>query len=168
MKKNKNGIKKILMIGAIGAEGWQEDLEATPAECAIVAQRLEIPQVLSLKAHVRAAFQDDLVRVSGHLTAELTRQCVVSLDNFSEHLDTDFEAFFAENLSVTAKEIEMKEAVEPLDRGRLDFLDILTEQVGLLMNPFPHKPGVTGDYIEFSETQGQRPFSNLKNILKKD
>ena len=168
MKKNKNGIKKILMIGAIGTEGWQEDLEATPTECSVVAQRLDIPQVLSLKAHVHVAFQDDLIRVSGHLIAELARQCVVSLDIFPEHLDSDFEAFFAENLSVTAKETEMKEAVEPLDRGRLDFLDILTEQVGLLMNPFPHKPGVTGDYIEFSETKGQRPFSNLKNILKKD
>jgi len=168
MKKNKNGIKKFLVIGAIGPDGWQAELEATPDECTAIAKRLDIPGITKLFSKVNVCFQDDLIRVYGHLIADLSRQCVVSLDVFPEHLDTDFEVLFAEDLPPTAKDTEMKEAVEPIDRGRLDFFEILAEQVGLLMDPFPRKPGVTGDYIEFSETKGQQPFANLKNILKKD
>jgi uncharacterized metal-binding protein YceD (DUF177 family) len=167
MKKNTSGIKKILPIGAIGADGWKGEFEATPAECAVVAQRLDIPQVNKLHASVFVSFQDDLIKVSGHLTADLKRQCIVTLNTFEEQLDTDFEALFAEEVTVTGKEVEMKEAIEPLDRGCLDFMNILTEQVGLEMNPFPRKNGVNGDYLEFSEPKN-KPFANLKNIIKKD
>ena len=167
MKKNTSGIKKFLPIGAIGPDGWQEKLDATPAECAIVAQRLDIPQVSKLHAAIQVSFQDDLIKVSGRLIADLKRQCVVTLDIFTEHLDTDFEALFSETLPTPEKEMEMKEAIEPLDRGGLDFMHILTEQVGLLMNPFPRKNGVSGDYLEFSDTKN-KPFANLKNIIKKD
>ncbi|MBP5343629.1 MAG: hypothetical protein J6Y85_00925 [Alphaproteobacteria bacterium] len=167
MKKNTSGIKKTLMIGAIGPDGWQGEFEATAEECTIVAQRLDIPKVVQLHAVVQVDFQDDLIRVSGHLLADLKRQCVVTLNICNEHLDTDFEALFSENVPVSGKEIEMKEAVETLDRGCLDFMNILTEQVGLLMNPFPKKQGVKGDYIEFSDEEN-KPFANLKNIIKKD
>ena len=167
MKKNTSGIKKVLPIGAIGPDGWQDEFEASPKECAAVAKQLDVPKVTKLHALVQVAFQDDLIKVFGHLIADLERQCVVTLETFSEHVDSDFEAFFSENLPNPGKEVEMKEAVEPLERGSLNFMNILTEQVCLLMNPFPRKEGVSGDYLEFSDT-GNKPFANLKNIIKKD
>jgi len=165
-KKNEKGLHKTLFLGEIGPNGWEADFVATPAECIQIAERFEIPAVKKLTAHVRALIDGDLIRVGGHLNAVLERVCVVSLDVFEEVLDIDFEALFAENVPAL-KEGEMKDDIEPIERGRLDIYDIVAEQVGLNMNPFPHKPDVSGDYIE-THTETNRPFANLKNLIKKD
>jgi len=168
MKKSTTGIKKILMLGAISPEGWHDELCATPADCEAVAKRLQLPGVTSLRASVRVDWDKDIIRVSGHLWATLTRECVVSLELFPENIDTNFEALFSENTDILSKETEMKEAIDPVDRGRLDFLDILTEQVGLNMDPFPHKPDISYNDSIFEIKSENKPFSNLKNMIKKD
>ena len=165
-KKEEKGLNKVLFLGEIGPDGWHGDFVATPAQCAKIAERFEIPSVKSLTAHVNATIEEDLIRVYGHIKANLERICVVSLDHFEEVLNTDFEALFAENVPLL-KEGEMEDDIEPIDRGRLDIFDIVSEQVGLNMNPFPRKDGVSGDYTENTET-GNHPFANLKNLIKKD
>ncbi len=165
-KKEEKGLNKVLFLGEIGPDGWHGDFVATPAQCAKIAERFEIPSVKSLTAHVNATIEEDLIRVYGHIKAELERICVVSLDPCEEMLDTDFEALFAENIPVI-KEGEMEDDIVPIERGRLDIFDIVAEQVGLNMNPFPRKPDVSGDYMEKGDS-GNRPFANLKNLIKKD
>ena len=168
MKKNINGIKKVLVVGAIGPDGWFDKLQATPSECEAISKRLKIPGVKKLCATIRINWKNDIICVQGHLSAQLLRECVVSLDLFTEIIDTDFEALFSEDSPTTEKEVEMKDAIDPIDRGRLDLFEILTEQVGLTMDPFPHKPGVSGNYAEFSQHLGHKPFSNLKKMIKND
>ena len=165
-KKNEKGLNKILFLGEIGPDGWQSDFVATPDQCAKIARRFDIPSVKSLKAHVHVIDEDDIIHVSGHIDAVLERICVVSLDPFDEVLDTDFEALFAENVPLI-KEGEMKEEIDPIERGRLDLFEIVAEQVGLNMDPFPRKSGSCGDYME-TQSQTHRPFANLKNLIKKD
>jgi len=164
-KKNEKGLNKILFLGEIGPNGWQDDFIATPAQCEKIAERFEIPKVKELRTHVRAIIDGDLIRVSGHLDAVLDRVCVVSLEIFEEKLNTDFEALFAEDIPFL-KEGEMHDDIEPIEKGRLDIFEIIAEQVGLNMSSFPHKPGVQGDYIE--DKTENRPFANLKNLIKKD
>lgn len=164
-KKNEKGLNKILFLGEIGPQGWCEDFVATPAQCAQIAERFEIPKIENLSAHVNAIIDGDLVRVGGHIKANLERICVVSLEKVSEKLDTDFEALFSEDVPLI-KDGEMKDDIEPIDRGRLDIFDIVAEQVGLNMNPFPHKPDVSGNYTEEGNV-GNHPFANLKNLIKK-
>ena len=169
MEKTKNqakGLNKVLFLGEIGPNGWQGDFVATEAQCQKIAERFEIPSVSDLSVHVNVVIDGDLIRVGGHIKATLERVCVVSLDHFNEKMDTDFEALFAENIPVI-KEGEMEDDIEPIDRGRLDIFDIVSEQVGLNMNPFPRKAGVSGDYLEKAD-EGNHPFANLKNLIKKD
>ena len=165
-KKDEKGLNKVLFLGEIGPNGWKGDFVATPAQCAKIAERFEIPQVKDLMCHVNVVIEDDLIRATGHIKGTLVRVCVVSLDAFEKKLDTDFEALFAENIPFL-KEGEMKDDIVPIDRGRLDIFEIVAEQVGLNMDPFPHKPGISGDYIEQGDTTN-RPFANLKNLIKKD
>ena len=164
-KKNEKGLNKILLLGEIGPNGWQADFEANPAQCVKIATRFDIPKVENLIAHVNAIIDGDLIRVSGHIKAKLERVCVVSLEPCDELLDFDFEALFAEHIPLL-KDGEMDDDVEPIDRGRLDIFEIVAEQIGLNMNPFPHKTGVCGDYIEENITN--RPFANLKKLIKKN
>jgi len=165
-KKNEKCLNKILFLGEIGPKGWQMDFVATPNQCAKIAERFQIPEVQCLSGHLHVELEGDLVRVFGHIKAKLTRICVVTLDKCKEEVDTDFEALFSENVPLL-KDGEMKDEVEPIDRGRLDIFEIVAEQVGLNMNPFPRKPGVSGDYIEKGQTVN-RPFANLKNLIKKN
>lgn len=165
-KKDEKGLNKVLFLGEIGPNGWQGDFVASSVQCAKIAERFEIPEIKDLKVHLRAMLDGDLVRVSGHIFAKLKRVCVVSLESFDENLDTDFEVLFAEDVPLI-KEGEMKDDIEPIDRGRLDIFEIVAEQVGLNMNPFPRKSGVSGDYIE-QEDLANHPFANLKNLIKKD
>lgn len=165
-KKDEKGLNKVVFLGEIGPNGWQGNFVATPAQCAKIAERFEIPQVKNLTCHVNIIIDGDLIRATGHIKATLARVCVVSLETFDEELDTDFEALFAENIPFI-KEGEMKDDIEPIDRGRLDIFEIVAEQVGLNMNPFPRKPDASGDYIEQGES-ANRPFANLKNLIKKD
>ena len=164
-KKDEKGLNKILFLGEIGVDGWSDEFRATPTQCAKIAARFEIPHVQNLVARVNVIIEGDLIRVFGHIRANLQRECVVSLELCEERLDTDFEALFSENVPLI-KEGEMKDDIEPIDRGRLDIFDIIAEQIGLNMNPFPHKIGVDGDYTE--EKQTNRPFANLKNLIKKN
>ena len=165
-KKREKGLNKVLFLGEIGPDGWQEDFIATSDQCEKIANRFDLPNVKELKANLNVQLDGDLVRVQGHIKAILERVCVVSLDLFDELLDTDFEALFAESVPLL-KEGEMKDDIEPIDRGRLDIFEIVTEQGGLNMDPCPLKPDVVGDYIE-KENLENRPFANLKKLIKKD
>ena len=165
-KKNEKGLNKILFLGEIGPTGWAADFMATPSQCQKIAERFEIPAVKELKARVQVALEGDLIRVFGHISAVLERICVVSLESFDEMMDTDFEALFAENVTIP-KDGEMLDDIEPIDRGRLDIFAIVSEQVGLNLNPFPRKSDAQGDYIEQEELTN-RPFANLKKLIKKD
>ena len=164
-KKQEKGLNKVLFLGEIGPNGWEEDFVATSAQCDKIAERFEIPKVHDLSAHVVAQWDGDLIRVFGHIKAILRRICVVSLEQFDENLDTDFEALFSENVPVL-KDGAMEDDIDPIDRGRLDIFDIASEQIGLNMSSFPRKPGVSGDYME--DDKGSHPFANLKNLIKKD
>ena len=168
MEKNKKlekGLNKILFLGEIGPNGWQDDFVATPDQCAKIAKRFEIPKVKDLSVHVNVVADGDLIKVTGHIQADLERICVVSLEPCEEHLDIDFESLFAENIPLIS-DGEMKDDIEPIERGRLDLFDIVAEQVGLNMNPFPRKLGVNGDYLEQGDS-ANHPFANLKNLIKK-
>ena len=169
MEKTKNdekGLNKILFLGEIGPDGWSRDFIATPGQCAKIAERFDIPKLENLHTHIDVSMDRDLVRVSGHITADLEQVCVVSLDKFKSQIDTDFEALFSENVPLI-KEGKMEDDVEPIDRGRLDVFEIVAEQIGLNLDPFPRKQNVSGDYIE-NEKKRNHPFANLKNLIKKD
>ncbi len=165
-KKNEKGLQKVLFLGEIGPKGWQGEFIATSDQCAKIAERFDLPRVKSLQARVDVRIDGDLIRVLGRIKGILERICVVSLEHFDEQLDANFEALFSENVPLI-KDGEMKDDIEPIERGRLDIFDIVAEQVGLNMNSFPRKSNVSGDYIEENGVEN-RPFANLKKLIKKD
>ena len=165
-KNNKKGLNKILFLGEIGPQGWQDNFVATEEQCQQIAKRFEIPGISNISAYISVIIDGEIIRVTGHLTADLKRICVATLDSLEENLDTDFEALFSENVPLL-KEGEMENDIEPIERGRLDIFEIIAEQIGLNMSPFPRKIDVSGDYTEERDL-GNHPFANLKNLIKKD
>ena len=103
----------------------------------------------------------DILRIEGKIKALTRRQCVISLAKFDEKMDEKFEVLYADNPPTNSDEI-----IDIIDKGRIHLGEIVAEQYGLALNPFPKKPGVKNPYVE-QEEEKQHPFANLKKILKK-
>ena len=135
-------------------------LQASPKELIALAKRFEVEKIHSLQAKL-TIYPGDIVRITGKIKALTQRQCVISLEEFDEEMGEEFEVLYSDNPPVESDEI-----IDTIDKGRIHLGEIVAEQYGLALNPFPKKPGVKNPYAEVSE-KTQRPFANLKKILKK-
>ena len=105
-------------------------------------------------------YPGEMVRIKGKIMALTRRQCVISLENFDEKMNETFEVLYADHPPAESDEI-----VDQIDKGRIHLGEVVAEQYGLALNPFPKKPGVPNPYME-PEQEKQHPFANLKKILK--
>ena len=141
-------------------EPVQYILEASAKELSALAKRFQVEKIHSLKGDL-TIFPGDIVRIRGKLSASTRRECVISLSKFDEKMVEEFEVLYADNPPAESDEI-----IDTIDKGRIHLGEIVAEQYGLALNPFPKKPGVKNPYSE-QKPEKQHPFANLKKILKK-
>lgn len=135
-------------------------LEASLKELEALAERFDVEKIHSLNAEL-TIYPGDIVRIKGNIKALTQRECVVSLEKFDEKMEESFEVLYADSIPSDSDEI-----IDIIDKGRIHLGEIVAEQYGLALNPFPKKPGVKSSYGEVEE-EGQHPFANLEKILKK-
>ena len=151
----------------------EEKITANADECAKLAARFGLLGLAKLTALVTLERMPDdpaLVMVSGHLDADVTQPCVVTLEPVPETVAEDFETVFAPPAYV---ERWLKEhpdddldAPETLDRGWLDLGEIVAQYLALGLNPYPRKPGL--EYIDQSEPEDKpNPFAVLASLKEK-
>ena len=162
MEKTKKNEKKIAVD--VVAAGLKTPtlyvLEASNKELSALAKRFEVEKIHFLKVEL-TIYPGDIVRIEGKLKALTRRECVISLEKFDEKMKEDFEVFYADNPPAESDEI-----IDTIDKGRIHLGEIVAEQYGLALNPFPKKPGVKNPFAEKGEEK-QHPFAHLKKILKK-
>ena len=161
MGKKKIFEKKITTdVVVVGLERQTEYiLEASAQELSNLAKRFDVEKIYSLKADL-ILFPGEIIRIQGKIEAVTRRQCVISLENFDETMKEKFEVLYADNPPADSDEI-----IDMVDKGRIHLGEVVAEQYGLALNPFPKKPGVQNTYIE-QEEEKQHPFADLKKILK--
>lgn len=121
------------------------------------------------------------LRVLGTVSARMERICVVTLEPFLDHVSEDFDRTFEPALSRPRRlndlnedgEIEIDlETLDPPDvitDGVLDLGAVLCEQLALMIDPFPRKPGVRFEQesvlpeVEKDEEE-QSPFAVLASL----
>lgn len=161
MKKNEICEKKItidvVVTGLKGAESYF--LEASEKELKVLEERFDVEKIHYLKVRL-TIYPNDIIRITGKIEALTRRQCVISLDNFDEKMNEEFEVLYADNPPSDTDEI-----IDVIDKGRIHLGEIVAEQYGLALNPFPKKNGVKNPY-ELQDTEMQKPFADLKKILK--
>lgn len=135
-------------------------LEASEKELKALAKRFDVEKIHFLKARL-TVYPNDIVRITGKIEALTRRQCVISLDSFDEKMQEEFEVLYADNPPADSDEI-----IDIIDKGRIHLGDVIAEQYGLALNPFPKKPGVKNPFEE-EKDEKQHPFANLGKILKK-
>lgn len=171
-KSSSTGIRQTVPVKTIPAQGLDMVLTATPAECAELERRFNVPQVSGLTVRLHIA-PGDPIRIAGEWEVDLQRECVVSLDIFPQHLRESFQALYADGgvdvFAETGFEISMDdEPVESIKNGRIDLGALIAEQFGLSLDPFPRKPDAILPQPDIPAVGNTyRPFADLKKKLAK-
>ncbi|MBE6446694.1 MAG: DUF177 domain-containing protein [Alphaproteobacteria bacterium] len=164
MKKSEIFEKKmtldVVVAGLKAPQGYV--LEASEQELISLAKRFDVEKIHYLKVNL-TVYPNDIVRVAGKIKALTRRQCVLSLESFDEKMTEDFEVLYAESDKLPS---DTDEIIDVIDKGRIHLGDVVAEQYGLALNPFPKKPGVK-NVFEDTGDETQKPFANLKQMMKK-
>ncbi|MDH5748677.1 MAG: DUF177 domain-containing protein [Rhodospirillales bacterium] len=158
-------------------------IEASPEEKSALAKRFDLLSLEVLRAtiHVFPPEEGPLIRLKGDYTAEVTQSCVVTLEPVKSRLEGTFERLY--DLEVGEENFPADEdiilgpgdevSVDPLVGGILDLGEVVAEQLGLDLNPFPRAEKATFD--GFSTLSGSslpprlkdNPFAALEELKGK-
>lgn len=128
----------------IGTDTLEVTVEANAAECAALAARMQIPALQSLTCQYRLERSvGEGIIARGRLRARVVQTCVVSLDEFESVLDEAFSVRFVPAGQESAQIDPDADDEIPFEGGVLDLGEATAEQLGLALDPYPRKPGVT-------------------------
>jgi uncharacterized metal-binding protein YceD (DUF177 family) len=172
--KAPNEFSRIVTPDRLGGAKVSESIEASPAERAAVARRLDIMAVDGVSAEVTVKrLGSGLYRVSGKWQAEVRQACVVTLEPVADRLSGDFEASFeaAEGPGRAAEEDVLvdPEAADPAeilpDEG-IDLGELVVQELAVALNPYPRAPGaeVPPRYRPPEGEKEDGPFAALKAL----
>jgi uncharacterized metal-binding protein YceD (DUF177 family) len=146
-------------------------LEADEATRAAVARALGLPAIKRLTADVTVKSWLDGAEIAGHIDAEVTQVCGVTLDPFDAPVSDDFTVRAVPAGSPHAADAAGEDALvdpeadDPPDvvrGGAIDLGGYVVEHLALALDPFPRKPGVVFDPP--ADTQPESPFAVLKGL----
>ena len=157
-----------------------------------LARRLMVVSVERAQAAVTVQkLGGGVFHVIGHVDAEITQSCVVSLAPVQSHVEDDFEGWFGDkgaavNFAKAKSDREAKkghieaeildEAVdpEPIIGGKMDVGELATQYLSLAIDPYPHAQGVSSEYLaapsgapEAGAEIRKNPFDALKDWKEK-
>jgi uncharacterized metal-binding protein YceD (DUF177 family) len=155
-----------IAIERVGPSGLDVMVEASAAECAALARRMDVPAVLSLacRFHLQREIAGTLL-ARGHLVARLVRTCVVSLDDFA----TTVEERFAVRCVPEGEESDDVDPSAPDEivygDGTIDLGEATAEQLALALDPYPRAPdAVLPDVLDEPDVQ---PFAALEALRRR-
>lgn len=179
-------------VDKITEKSYVVEFSATEQECRDVTRRLDVTAVKNLEARITLVRKSGAIKIraSGKVSADVTQQCVVSLEPVESHIEEEFEAWFADESEVVSldkvrqkkqsrvvdAEIEVpdeKNDPEPIIDGRIELGEIAIQNLALALDPYPHAEGaVYKDICEHPESLSgeearQKPFAGLKEWKEK-
>ena len=141
------------------------EVVADELERAVVAVRLGVAGIAELACRFSLSMvpgEFGRVMGEGRLRARMTRECVVSLDDFEEHITEAFRVVFVpEGTEAHDDDPEADDEV-PYAGSTIDLGEATVEQVALMMAPYPRKPGV--ELAEEAGEQQSSPFAALSRL----
>lgn len=154
-----------IAVERVGAAGLDVVVEASAAECAALAQRLELPAVLALRCAFRLKRDEaGTLLAHGSLMARVVQTCVVSLEDFSAAVE---ERFVVRCVAV-GEESDNADPEEPDEityaDGILDLGEAAAEQLALALDPYPRAPGAVLPDID--DEPAARPFDALAPLRR--
>ena len=154
-------------VGDVGKSGKSFRLAANEDERRRIAERLGTPSVEKLEGEMCVSATKTAIRIEGSINAELTRECVASLEPMQERVSEEFDIDFLRAAPETGGEEEDWETPEVHEGDALDLGELLVQQLSLAMDPFPRKEGATSLAEAYATPEKISPFAALKEIVGK-
>ena len=157
-----------------GDEG-NRHLVADDDERAALRQRFDLLSLDSLEADLRYRRDGRIVEVAGRLRGELTQTCVVSLEpmattvdeQFVRRFDPDMAPVEDDELDLTVDDLLDETVCDPLIDDTIDLGEVVAEQLGLAIDPYPRKEGAQIDPRYAASAPEDDDESNPFAVLKK-
>lgn len=156
-------------------------LEATPEECETLAHRHGVVEIRALNANLRAKASSGRrkLRIEGRVILSLVQECVVSLEKFDDTLEIQFTRKFEEgsetpiSLDEVDVDLDSEDPPDLLANGCVDLAEVIAEEVGLSLDPYPRAPGATLGSLPKDEEIGEKetprsPFAVLAALKEKE
>ena len=173
-------------LSRIGSGEVAFDIGADAAERAALVRRFDLLGLARLEARVtlrrtpRGAMGGSMLRLAGHLSADITQACVITLEPVESRIEHDFAVLYGDEEESAAagkggegREITIdaarEEAVEPLPDGSLDIGEAVAQEFGLALNPYPHAAGAALESLPAPEAGAPaavNPFAALAKLRK--
>ena len=155
-------------------DGERLDLTADEAERGAIAQRLALPSLSRLEAHVVLTRTGEIIRADGRLAAALEQSCVVTNEPVPAMIDEPFSLTFTPEPAAgrADEEIELGSAdcdTVFYDGARIDLGGALADTLALALDPYPRSAGAEAalrDAGVLSEEQAG-PFGALAGLKAK-
>ena len=156
-------------------DGERLDLVADEAERSAIVQRLGLPALDRLEAHVSLSKTGDIVRAKGRIGASLAQSCVITSEPVPAHVDEPFEILFTPEpeASRADEEIELGEAdcdVVFTDGAQVDLGTAIADTLALSIDPYPRSASAEAALKEagvLSEEQAS-PFAVLAKLKRSE
>ena len=152
-----------LSLDRIGTLGLDMTVEAKPAERTALAERMNLPAVLTLSCVFHLIREGrDKVLARGVLRATVTRICVVSLEEFDAAIEGVFQVRFVP-AGEESEDVDPESDDEiPFEGNIIDLGEAAAEQLGLVLDPYPRMPGM--EMPEIEEDPEPHPFAALRRL----
>lgn len=146
-------------------------VEASDDERRRLAARFDLEDILSLssEASLDRLDDDDEFRLRGKLVAEVVQACVVTLSPIRTSVNETFERRFsaaAEPAGDGLVDLDAEDPPDPLVDGMIDVGEVLAEELGLALDPYPRLPGASLDMAAADEPE-PNPFERLRELREK-
>lgn len=154
-----------LRVAGVPEGGQRLRLEASAAECAALARRLEVPAVHALSAML--ALRPDRaggIAVDGVLEARVTQACVVSLEPVEQSLSEAVALRILPEGQTPSEDPDAEDEVE-VEGGVAELGEVMAQLLALALDPYPRASGAA--LPEAAQDAPESPFAKL-SALKRD
>ncbi|MET3790151.1 YceD family protein [Aquamicrobium terrae] len=165
-------------VARLPQKGLPVVIEADEAQRKALAEAHGLLSVDSYRAEMLVtAWKRNGVKVSGHVAADITQACVVTLEPLKAHIDEAVEGLFLPQDSKLARLEQQGEMVldadgpdspETFTGDTIDAGALAEEFFGLAIDPYPRKPGVTLEASGSDEPEENEFRKKLRGLLGKD
>ena len=163
-----------LAADSVGAQPQPRRIEADRAERERLATRFELLSLDRLAAELALSrHRGDVIRLRGHLVADVVQSCVVTLAPVPAHIEVDFETSYSAS-AVEPAEADLdplaEDAPEPIPEGSIDLGEAVAQQLAISLDPYPRAPGASLEASESAragDAAPKGPFAGLESLRKK-
>jgi hypothetical protein len=128
-----------LIVDRVPRKGSHEVFAAESGELQALAKRFDLVALHSLKARLLALpWRGGGLKVTGSVEANLDQVSVVSLETFNSQQKFEVERYF---LPPSATIDPAVDDADPIVDGMVDLGELVSETLGLELDPYPRQPG---------------------------